>query len=134
MDLVVTGRAIMALPMRSGVSQRGTEWKSREYIIQTEERYPRKVLFNVFGEEKINEFAIHSGDLVEAHLEIECREFNGKYFNNVSAWKVVHVDPNAVQPQQQQAQPAPPTNSQGYNQSNQGTPVSSNQPASDDIF
>lgn len=129
MDLIVTGRAIMALPMRSGVSQRGTEWKSREYIIQTEERYPKKVLFNVFGEDKINEFAIHSGDLVEAHLEIECREFNGKYFNNVSAWKVVHVDPNAAQPQ-----PTPPSNGQGSNQSNQGTPVSSNQPASDEIF
>ena len=121
----------MALPIRSGVSQRGTEWKSREYIIQTEERYPRKVLFNVFGEEKINEFAIHSGDLVEAHLEIECREFNGKYFNNVSAWKVVHVDPNA--PQTQSELTPPPTN-QGSNQPNQGTPVSFNQPASDDIF
>lgn len=132
MDLVVTGRAIMALPIRSGVSQRGTEWKSREYIIQTEERYPRKVLFNVFGEDKINEFAIHSGDLVEAHLEIECREYNGKYFNNVTAWKVEHVDANAAQ--QQQAQPAPPPSNQSPNQSNQGTSVSSSQPASDDIF
>lgn len=131
MDLIVTGRAIMALPMRSGVSQRGTEWKSREYIIETEERYPKKVLFNVFGEERINEFAIHSGDLVEAHLEIECREYNGKYFNNVSAWKVVHVDANATQ---QNEQTTPPPTNQSNNPSNQATPVNSSQSADSDIF
>ena len=55
----ITGKIIAVLPERGGVSQRtGSEWKVQEYVLETQEQYPRKMCFDVFGADKIAQFAI----------------------------------------------------------------------------
>ena len=88
-----TGKAIAALPVKSGVSQRtGEQWQSREYVIETQEQFPKKMCFEVFGTDKLKEFNIRNNDLIKVHFDITAREYNGKWYNSVRAWKVEHVN------------------------------------------
>ena len=91
----IIGKAIAALPVKSGVSQRtGEQWQSREYVIETQEQYPKKMCFEVFGTDKLKEFNIRNNDLIKVHFDITAREYNGKWYNSVRAWKVEHVNPD----------------------------------------
>lgn len=91
MELI--GKAIAALPVKSGVSQRtGEQWQSREYVIETQEQYPKRICFEVFGTDKLKEFNIRNNDLIKVHFDITAREYNGKWYNSVRAWKVEHVN------------------------------------------
>ena len=47
----IQGKVIAVLPERSGVSARG-EWKSQTYVIETQEQYPKKMAFDVFGADR----------------------------------------------------------------------------------
>ena len=89
----IVGKAIAALPVRSGVSQRtGEQWQSREYVIETQEQFPKKMCFEVFGTDKLKEFNIRNNDLIKVHFDITSREYNGKWYNSIRAWKVEHVN------------------------------------------
>ena len=91
----IVGKAIAALPVRSGVSQRtGEQWQSREYVIETQEQFPKKMCFEVFGTDKLKEFNIRNNDLIKVHFDITSREYNGKWYNSIRAWKVEHVNPD----------------------------------------
>lgn len=93
MELI--GKAIAALPVKSGVSQRtGEQWQSREYVIETQEQFPKKMCFEVFGTDKLKEFHIRNNDMIKVHFDITAREYNGKWYNSVRAWKVEHVNPD----------------------------------------
>lgn len=72
--------------MASGTSAKGV-WKKQEYILQTEEQFPKKICFVVWGE-KIDEYALKVSDSVTASVDIESREFNGRWYTDVKAWKV----------------------------------------------
>ena len=94
MDII--GKAIAALPVKSGVSQRtGEQWQSREYVIETQEQYPKKICFEVFGTDKLQEFNIRNNDLIKVHFDISAREYNGRWYNSIRAWKVEHVNPQS---------------------------------------
>ena len=89
----IIGKAIAALPVKSGVSQRtGEQWQSREYVIETQEQYPKKICFEVFGSDKLKEFNIRNNDLIKVHFDINAREYNGKWYNSIRAWKVEHAN------------------------------------------
>ena len=103
----IIGKAIAALPVKSGVSQRtGEQWQSREYVIETQDQYPKKMCFEVFGTDKLKEFNIRNNDLIKVHFDISAREYNGKWYNSVRAWKVEHVNPDGGTANQVSA-PAP---------------------------
>ena len=89
----IIGKAIAALPVKSGVSQRtGEQWQSREYVIETQEQYQKRICFEVFGTDKLKEFNIRNNDLIKVHFDITAREYNGKWYNTIRAWKVDHVN------------------------------------------
>lgn len=89
----IVGKAIAALPVKSGVSQRtGEQWQSREYVIETQEQYQKRICFEVFGTDKLKEFNIRNNDLIKVHFDITAREYNGKWYNSIRAWKVEHVN------------------------------------------
>lgn len=100
----ITGKIIAVLPERGGVAKSGKEWKSQEYVIETQEQYPKKCCFNVFGADKIAEMNIQAGEVMTIHINIDAREYNGKYYNDIRAWKVTREQQQAPQPVQQ-AQP-----------------------------
>ena len=81
------GKIIAILPMRSGKTAKG-EWKSQQYVLETDEKYPKRLLFDIFGENKINEFAIQEGDVVTVCFDPHAEERNGRWFGNNRAWDV----------------------------------------------
>lgn len=89
----ITGKIIAVLDARGGVSARtGNQWKTQEYVIETFEQFPKKCVFNVFGEDKINQWAIKVGDTLTVSFDINAREWNGRWFNDIRAWAVQRVD------------------------------------------
>ena len=84
----ITGKIIAILPERGGVSQTGNEWKMQEYVIETHEQYPKKMCFNVFGADKIAQFNIQAGDELTVSFDINAREYNGRWYNDIRAWRV----------------------------------------------
>lgn len=102
----ITGKIIAVLPERGGVAKSGNEWKSQEYVIETQEQYPKKCCFNVFGADKISEMNIQAGEVMTVHINIDAREYNGKYYNDIRAWKVTREQQQPAQAVvQPQAQP-----------------------------
>ena len=95
----IQGRIIDVLPLREGTSSKGA-WKSQEYVVETHEQYPKKLVFNVFGEDKINQFAIKQGEELKVSFDGDAHEDNGRWFNNIRAWSVQRVGDNNVQPTQ----------------------------------
>ena len=105
----ITGKAIAALPVKSGVSKKtGEQWQSREYVIETQEQYPKKMCFEVFGTDKLKEFNIRNNDLIKVNFDITAREYNGKWYNYIRAWKVEHVNPQSQTTETTQVQTSAP--------------------------
>ena len=103
----LTGKIIAVLDKRSGQSARtGANWATQDYVLETiNEQYPKRCLFNVFGEDKINEFNIQLGNVVTVSFDINAREYNGRWYNDVRAWRVV---PYQAQQQAPAVAPAAP--------------------------
>ena len=99
-----TGKIIAVLEKKSGVSKAGNEWAKQEYVIEeTTGQYPKKVCFEVFGEDKISQFNIQVGQTLKVDLNIDSREWQGRWFNQIQAWRILNLDqrePEDVKPQE----------------------------------
>lgn len=60
----------------------------REFVIRTEGDYPQEVMFELIKDKTSIIDKYKQGDQVEVHFNIRGREYNGRYFVNLSAWKV----------------------------------------------
>ena len=99
----ITGKIIAALTVRQGTSNRtGNPWMSQEFVIETHEQYPRRCCFRVFGEDKLKNMNIQVGEELTVSFDIDAHEYQGRWFNDISAWKVDRVPANAT--------PVAPTN------------------------
>ena len=92
----IQGKVIAVLPERSGVSARG-EWKSQTLVIETQEQYPKKMAFDVFGADRLAQFNIQSGEVINVSFDIDAHEYQGRYFNQIRAWNVTKVSQQAAQ-------------------------------------
>ena len=90
----IQGKVIAVLPERSGVSARG-EWKSQTYVIETQEQYPKKMAFDVFGADRIANFGIQFGEVINVSFDIDAHEYQGRYFNQIRAWNVSRQEQQA---------------------------------------
>ncbi|MDH6306424.1 hypothetical protein M2459_003148 [Parabacteroides sp. PF5-5] len=84
----VRGKIIAVLPEQGGTSKTGNEWKKQEYVLETYDQYPKKVCFQIFGGDKIEQAAIQAGEDLTVFFDIESREYNGRWYTNINAWKV----------------------------------------------
>ena len=110
MDL--TGKIIAVLDPRGGVSNKtGNSWKSQDFVIEVPGQYPRRCVFTVFGEDRLNQFNIQMGEELTVSFDIDARQWQDKWFNSIRAWKVDRVQAEApeVQPPVDAA-PIPPFN------------------------
>lgn len=92
----VTGKVIAVLPEQGGVSKAGNEWKKQEYVIETQEQYPKKVCFQIFGADRIAQSAIQPGEIITVFFDIDSREYQGRWYTNISAWKVERPSPESL--------------------------------------
>lgn len=113
-----------AMPVASGTSKSGKEWKRASYILQYDgfnTQYPKSVLFDVMGD-KIEQLNIKQGAEYEVEIDFSCREYNGRTYMSASAWKATPTQQPQQAPAQQgweqmykqpQAQPQTPKDDMG---------------------
>lgn len=101
MALEITGKLTQLLPLQSGTSARG-EWKKQDFILETEEQYPKKVCISLWGDKLADIEGIQMGETITASVNIESREFNGRWYTDVRAWRIqraqVSVNTGAIPP------------------------------------
>lgn len=100
MSLTTKGKIVNILNVESGTSKSGKEWKKGGFVIDTGDQYNPNVAFSLFGDDKIamlENFSI--GQNVEVSFNISSREFNGKWFHNIDAWRINGSEQSVSQPQ-----------------------------------
>ena len=135
MDL--TGTIIQVMPAQSGTSSRtGNPWMSQEYVLEIPGSHPKRMVFRIFGEDRIKQFNIQQGEQnVTIQFDIDAHEYNGRWFNEVRCYNVLRsvgqqpyqqtppsgYAPNAAQPQTGAAPFPPQVNSNGQPMQGQGS-------------
>ena len=84
----VKGNLIQILKPESGVSKAGKEWKKQDFVIETNEQFPKKVCFTLFGDKISLLEGISEGMELEVYFSVESRDYNGKWYHNINAWKI----------------------------------------------
>lgn len=98
-DMEIEGKIIAVLEERSGIAKgSGKPYRVARYVLETSEQYPKKVLFEVFGDVRINSMAIKEGEEMTVSFDIDAREYNGRWYNQLSAWKVERQSGNKTEP------------------------------------
>ena len=88
----INGKVILLMAEQTGQGKNGT-WRKLEFVIETQSQYPKKVCFSIWGD-KIDTAGIKMGDDVVVSFDPESREYNGKWYTDLRAWKVVKVSGN----------------------------------------
>lgn len=86
MDLQITGDVIDVLAEQSGTGRNGP-WRKQEFILETQGEYAKQVCIVQWGD-NIDKFAVQQGETITAHVDIQSREYNGRWYTDVKAWKV----------------------------------------------
>lgn len=88
-ELKVIGTITNILDIETGKSAKG-EWSKVVFVITTGGEYPKEIAFTIFGSEKVDKFLQYNKveDEVEVSFDPTSREYNGKYFTDLNAWKV----------------------------------------------
>jgi len=90
----LTAKLIQLLPLQTGNGKNGA-WKKQDIIVETDGTYPKKVCISIWGD-KINESVLKIGSQLAISFDVESREFNGKWYTDVKAWKVVPAGAGAA--------------------------------------
>ena len=86
----LSGKIVKVLPLQTGQGKNGI-WKKQDYVLEYGDTYPKLVCFNLWGD-KVDQFALGEGEAVTISFDVESREYNGKYYTDVKAWKVEKGD------------------------------------------
>jgi len=92
----LTGKLIHILPLQTGQGKNG-EWKKQDVVVEIPGTYPKKLCFSMWGD-KINESVLQIGNDLDINFDVESREYNGKWYTDVKAWKVTLAGANPGAP------------------------------------
>lgn len=85
------GKIILDIPMVSGVSKAGNAWRKKEWVLETTGTYPRKVIFNVFGD-RVDTMTFQVGKTYSVQVDAESREYNGRWYTDLRAYSAREID------------------------------------------
>jgi hypothetical protein len=102
MDLQIKGTVKQILEEKSGEGRNGP-WRKRDFILETEGKYPKKVCITQWGD-KIDEDNVKEGETLAVSIDIQSREYKGNWYTDVKAWKIERDD---EAPQKREGPPKP---------------------------
>ena len=105
----LTAHIVQKLPVESGTSKTGNAWTKQNIIVEDRNsRFPRKVCVNFFGTDRVAALEqFPEGTEVTISYDLESREFNGRWYTDVNAWRIQNAQPVVATPVGAQAIPAP---------------------------
>mgnify|MGYP001075939395 CR=1 FL=1 len=86
MELI--GKLVKKLPQEEGQGRNG-QWVKGAFVVETEEQYPKKVCFTVWGEKMINALtAIKEDDQIKVYFSVESREHNERWYTDLKCFRI----------------------------------------------
>ena len=84
----IKGIITKKLEVETGISKAGKSWQKQSFVVDTGAEYNPEVCFQAFGDkaEMLNKF--EEGQEVSVAFNVSSREYNGKYYHNIDAWKI----------------------------------------------
>jgi hypothetical protein len=73
-------------------------FQAREFVIETEGNYPQYVKFQLVQDRCALLDPFEEGQLINVHFDLRGREWNGKYFTNLNAWRIEQGGAQAAAP------------------------------------
>lgn len=86
----IKAKLVELLPLQTGMGKNG-QWRKQDIIVETDVQYPKKLCISIWGD-KINEKQLFIGNQLDIEFELESRAFNGKWYTDVRAYKIVSSD------------------------------------------
>ena len=108
MSLEVTGKLYRAFDTQ----QVSDSFKKRELVLLTDDdgKYPQHVKFELTQDKCIDLDMFKEGQTITVSFNLRGREWNGKYFTNLQAWRIQDASTiTAPPPQAQSGAPSFPT-------------------------
>ncbi|CAH0336595.1 hypothetical protein FVB9288_02303 [Flavobacterium sp. CECT 9288] len=88
--MIITAKLIQLLPIQTGLGKNG-QWKKQDVIVETDSQYSKKICVSIWGD-KIIENQLQIGNSLTISYELESREYNGKWYTDVKAFKIEVVN------------------------------------------
>ena len=123
MPLELSGRLVTVLPEQTGNGRNGV-WKKQDFVIELAGPYPKKVCMTAWGDKADTLLEASTGDELKVSFDVESREYNGRWYTDLKAWKIEPVAAGG----QPQAQQSPQQNRSG------AAPLKTGQPAANAPF
>lgn len=101
----MTGKITQVLPEKSGTSARGP-WRKQEYVLELPGDFPKQVCFMVWGD-RIEQLGIREGQELTVSFDLESREYNGRWYTDVKAWRVAPAGSGAPEDDRIRDEPPP---------------------------
>lgn len=96
----ISGKVTAVFPVKEGTGKTsGNPWRNQEFVIETQEQYPKKCCLQLMND-NVDRFAIQTGMDVRVKFDINAREWEGRYFNTLTAWEVTVLNPQDFSPAQ----------------------------------
>jgi len=73
-------------------------FQAREFVIETEGNYPQYVKFQLVLDRCALLDPFEEGQMIKVHFDLRGREWNGKYFTNLNAWRLEQGGATAAAP------------------------------------
>ncbi|PLW95016.1 MAG: hypothetical protein C0591_11645 [Marinilabiliales bacterium] len=87
MAIEIKGKLIKKMDVVSGEGKNG-KWEKQEFVIETEDQYPKKICMSVWGDKLSMLEHLVEGDIIRASVNIESREYNSRWYTDIRAWRI----------------------------------------------
>ncbi len=123
MPLELSGRLVTVLPEQTGNGKNGT-WRKQDFIIELAGPFPKKVCMTAWGDKADALLSASAGEELKVSFDVESREYNGRWYTDLKAWKIESAGGG---------QPAPQANKQPGNANINAAPYFNNQGEDDGL-
>ncbi|MFN5218561.1 MAG: DUF3127 domain-containing protein [Sphingomonadales bacterium] len=84
----ISGKIFEVMPKVTGTNKSGNPWQKQEFILEVQGgQYPKRALMAIWGD-KVDQFQVQKGEDVTVSFDIDCREYNGRWYNDIKAWNI----------------------------------------------
>lgn len=89
----ITGKIVAIGDIQQGQGARGA-WTKQTIVIETMDQYPKKIACLLFNEMVTKAKGLNLGVTLALGIDIESREFNGRWYTDVKVWKMEGIQEN----------------------------------------
>ena len=97
MSVELKGKLIEKLEPVRGEGRNGA-WEKQEFIIETDDQYPKKICISVWNDKLSMIEKMVPGDLLNVFVNIESREYNSRWYTDIRAWRIDREGEEGIEP------------------------------------